>query len=181
MRRGICIASGLALGSCGGLAADGRDELEPAREPGSSPAAFVEPRDRGPGMPPAPSAPGVGDACEPSSEGAERVVIGELVLEASGDCGAGHLCLMRAGVDPACALSTDSPGCAAMDRDDELVPVPPSLAPALPAPGRVCTCRCAGGGDDDCRCPEGMACRELIRSAGANGAAADFVGSYCLY
>lgn len=198
LHRRICFAGVLALGSCGGLAADGRDELTPEPEPqpgGASPPTFIEPDHTEPdhsepdynapgtprAAPSAPDAPRVGDVCEPGSEGVERVVIGEIVLEASAHCGAGRVCLMRAGDDPECALSTDTPGCPVLDRDDEFVPVPPSLAPGRPPLDRVCTCRCAGGDGDQCQCPEGMACRELIRSAGANGAAADFVGSYCLY
>jgi hypothetical protein len=133
-----------------------------------------------------PGEPGVGDACGPSPSQSERVTIGEIVLEASGNCGPGHLCLMWAGADSACLVSADGPGCDVLDRDDEFVPVPPGLAPELPTLDRVCTCRCGGadssrGGREDCSCPEGMSCRELIRSSGVNGAAAEFVGSYCLY
>lgn len=214
--RMLWVAGVLALGSCGGLAADGREpsdeaagadctreecpggiaddgaldaERRPAPERGTGAArrsGGVEP-EPGPGAPEAvASVPGVGDACGPSSSQDERITIGEIALEASGNCGAGHLCLMWAAAAPPCVGSTDDPGCralgSALDRDDVFVPVPAALAPELPARDRLCTCRCGGGGDGDyCSCPQGMACRELIPSSGANGAAADFVGSYCLY
>lgn len=213
--RKLWIAGALALGSCGGLAADGHEpgagaqggdctqedcpsgladadgalegERWPEPEQGGGEArrpGDAEPESGGPGS--VEAVPGAGDACGPSPSQSERVTIGEIVLEASGNCGAGHLCLMWASADSACLLSTDAPGCGVLDRDDELVPVPPALAPARPALDRVCTCRCGGpGGTRDggefCSCPEGMSCRELIRSSGVNGAAAEFVGSYCLY
>jgi hypothetical protein len=209
--RKLWVAGALALGSCGGLAADGRepgaesrgsgctqeecpggladadgalegerwpeperDADEPRRTQGSAPSAEA-----------VPSMPGVGDACGPGPAQGERVTIGEIVLDASGNCGAGHLCLMWAGADTACLVS-DDPGCGVLDRDDEFVPVPPVLAPTLPELDRVCTCRCGGGegpsgAGEYCSCPQGMSCRELIRSSGVNGAAAEFVGSYCLY
>jgi len=203
------MAGVLALGSCGGLAADGPSRIVtdaeggPAADVGSGlddgrtfdsegagaagDPGFVEPDTGGGGARPgamAAGVPSVGEACGLDSDGGERVTIGEIVLEASGNCGAGHLCLMWASsVDSACPVATDGTGCAVLDRDDELVPVPPQLAPAPPAMDRVCTCRCDGprGYGEYCSCPEGMSCRELIASSGVNGAAADFLGSYCLY
>ncbi|HTV25015.1 MAG TPA: hypothetical protein VMG12_40255, partial [Polyangiaceae bacterium] len=86
------------------------------------------------------------------------------------------------GIDEACPAEASGTGCNVVDRDDELVPVPPVLAPELPVVDRVCTCRCNGGpAGTNCSCPTGMECRELITSSGVNGAAADYVGSYCLY
>jgi hypothetical protein len=205
------MAGALALGSCGGLAADGREPGAESRGSGCTqeecPGGLAdtdgalegerwpeperdadEPRptqESAPSTEAVPSLPGVGDACGPGPSQGERVTIGEIVLEASGNCGAGHLCLMWAGADGSCLVSDDS-GCGVLDRDDEFVPVPPVLAPALPELDRVCTCRCGGGegasgAGQYCSCPEGMSCRELIRSSGVNGAAAEFVGSYCLH
>jgi len=216
--RKLWMAGVLALGSCGGLAADGHEpdaesrgsdctqeecpgglaemdgvpegERWPEPERGGDGARRpngAAPESGGPGPAEvAPSLPGVGDACGPGPSQRERVTIGEIVLEASGNCGAGHLCLMWANADPPCQVSTDDPSCGVLDRDDEFVPVPPALAPAPPELDRVCTCRCEGsagtrGDGEYCSCPEGMSCRELIRSSGVNGAAAEFVGSYCLY
>lgn len=205
LHRKLWTAGVLALGSCGGLAAGGQEpgaglrggdcapedcpgvgaDADGAVEGETSPAperGDGEVRRPG-GLGPESVGPGVGDACGPSPSQSERVTIGEIVLEASGSCGDGHLCLMWAGADPACLVATDGPGCDALDRDDEFVPIPPALAPEPPALDRVCTCRCGGAGGDRevCSCPEGMSCRELIRSSGVNGAAAEFVGSYCLY
>lgn len=211
--RELWIAGALALGSCGGLAADGPsgdvgDCVEGPCASGPAPhgegPVFLDQQNTGsaatnPGaldrddsrfrsedtarVPGAPGAPRVGDSCGPGTEPGISVRIGEIILDASGNCGAGHLCLMWAsGVDDACALTASGAGCEVVDRDDELVPVPPLLAPALPEVDRVCTCRCDGSPDgNDCLCPEGMACRALITSSGVNGAAADYVGSYCLY
>jgi hypothetical protein len=203
------MAGVLALGSCGGLAADGPSRIATDAEGGqaaevgsgldagrpivseSAGAAgypgFVEPDSSGAGARSGgmvAGVPNVGEACGLDSDGGERVTIGGIVLEASGNCGAGHLCLMWASaVDSACPEAPEGTGCAVLDRDDELVPVPPQLAPAPPAVDRVCTCRCDGPHGDGgyCACPAGMSCRELIASSGVNGAAADFLGSYCLY
>lgn len=217
LHRKLWIAGALALGSCGGLAADGKspagaaladcagegcsEELGAGAERGSGSAGvdgaagrrgFVEPDGEGGGADGAGSRAGetrplgsTGEPCRTGAEGGERTTIGEIVLEASGNCDSGHLCISWAsGVDDACP-ATASAGCGVVDRDDELVPVPPALAPARPAVDRVCTCRCDGGESranaDYCVCPEGMQCRELIASSGVNGAAGEFVGSYCLY
>lgn len=71
-----------------------------------------------------------------------------------------------------------------IDRDDELSPSHPVLAPEPPAVDRICTCRCDGrvlSPRDLCACPDGMECRELVASSRVNGAASEFVGSYCTY
>jgi hypothetical protein len=139
---------------------------------------------------------GVGDGCagvsanqstcstgSPGSEPGERLAIEEIILDASGNCGAGHVYLIWApNVDPAGPVAASGAGCQVVGRDDEVAPVPPLLAPGRPSVDRVCICRCDGGAAGTaCDCPGGMSCRELIQSSGANGAAAEYVGSYCLY
>ncbi len=200
----------LGLAACGGLAADG-DELEEAERctavgpcapaTGYGDAASrvltrgITPDGQGPGLAPpgagngpaaAPEA-GVGSVCGAPSAAAdgaatESVAVGEVSLTENPGCGAGNLCLTRAR-SPGIECSTAAPGPDGACPDERVVPIPPSLAPALPELDRVCTCRCGGydEGAEYCACPVGMTCRELIRSLGTNGAALAYAGSYCLY
>jgi hypothetical protein len=131
----------------------------------------------------------VGHPCEPGAIGSEgQIAIGEILLEENASCGARNLCLMQSPRADAARCSSGPefapPGaCADTILSGEIVPVPPTLAPAAAPAGGVCTCRCAGAGENAayCACPADMSCHELIVSSGVNGAAADYVGSYCMY
>lgn len=203
IRRHAILWGALALAGCGGLAADGAVLAEPEEcAPGGvcAPATLdgeadghaahggaahvestapVRPAD-------APPESRLGAPCEPPSAddgvGADSVAVGELSLSQGGSCGANNLCLTRARPEES-ACSTAALGPDGVCPDQRVVPIPPSLAPALPPLEGLCTCHCGGfeQGAEYCTCPGGMSCRELIRTLGTNGAARDYAGSYCVY
>jgi len=130
-------------------------------------------------------ASGVGDRCGiPEQEsGQESVVVGQVELRDDARCGASNSCLLRAREGGACragATSFDA-ACGAAEADG-FVPVPPQALPGPSWQEGICTCRCDGSPSarDDCACPRGMRCEALIPSAGVNGAARPYVGSYCV-
>jgi hypothetical protein len=134
---------------------------------------------------PSESSPRVGDPCEiGSGVGPERIAVGNVVLEMNGSCGAGVLCLMRAPHEAGtCDAELGSVGACQAPAKGDVVPVPPSLAPAPPPVDGVCSCRCDGldRAEAYCACPADMTCRDLIVSSGVNGAARAYLGSYCVY
>jgi hypothetical protein len=155
-------------------------DVEPPSNPAPAPGATLGSQER-----PSASSPRVGDPCDVGSDvGPERIVVGNVLLETNGSCGTGALCLMRAlHEEETCDAELGSVGsCEALARGD-VVPVPPSLVPALSPVDGVCSCRCGGPdpGEPYCACPADMTCRELIVSSGANGAARAHLGSYCVY
>jgi len=131
------------------------------------------------------SSPRAGDPCDVGSGvGPERIAVGNVVLETNGSCGAGLRCLMRAPHEGGtCDAELGSVGPCEAPAKGDVVPVPPSLAPAPPPVDGVCSCRCKGfdPSEEYCACPADMTCRELIVSSGVNGAARAYLGSYCVY
>jgi hypothetical protein len=131
----------------------------------------------------------VGHPCDTGALGPEgRIAVGEILLVDNAGCGARNVCLMRSRQTDEDSCSSEPefapPGdCTGTVLNSEIVPVPPALSPAAPAVDGLCTCRCAGAEESApyCACPTDMVCRELVVSSGVNGAARDYVGSYCLH
>jgi hypothetical protein len=173
--------------ACAQATLDGEADGHAAHGGAANVGSAANVRSGAPVRPPAaPPESRIGAPCEPPSAddgvGADSVAVGELSLSEGGSCGANNLCLTRARPDES-ACSSAALGPDRVCPDQQVVPIPPSLAPALPPVEGLCTCHCGGfeQGAEYCTCPAGMSCRELIRTLGTNGAARDYAGSYCVY